>query len=73
MPPRLPWLCRLDKFCLARWCVLQAEFEADPAAMKAARISLLRLMASDLGLTAAGRARLGLTVAPPAAPNPYLD
>ncbi len=39
----------------------------------AARISLLRLLAGDLGLTAAGRARLGLTVAPPAEPDPYLD
>ena len=35
--------------------------------------SLLRLLAGDLGLTAAGRARLGLTAAPPAEPDPYLD
>ena len=71
--PKLPWLHRVDKYCLSLWCVLLAEFEADPRAMKAARISLLRLMASDIGLSAAGRARLGLTVAPPAEPDPYLD
>ena len=71
--PKLPWLHKIDRYCLAMWCVLQAEFEGDPAAMMPARISLLRLLASDLGLTAAGRARLGFTVAPPAEPDPYLD
>ena len=71
--PALPWLHRVDKYCFALWCVLQAEFERNPAAMMAARISLLRLIAGDLGLTAAGRARLGFTAAPPAEPDPYLD
>ena len=71
--PKLPWLHQVDKYCLALWCCLQAEFEADPGSMMAARISLLRLLAGDLGLTAAGRARLGVTVAPPADPDPYLD
>ncbi len=46
---------------------------ASPATIKAARISLLRLLAGDLGLTAVGRARLGLTVVAPAEPDPYLD
>ena len=73
MLPALSWLHRLDRYCLAAWCCLQAEFEADPAAMQAARLSLLRLLAGDLGLTAAGRARLGFAVAPPAEPDPYLD
>ncbi len=41
--------------------------------MLPAPVSLLRLLAGDLGLTAAGRARLGVTVAPPADPDPYLD
>ena len=73
--PKLPWLHRVDKYCFALWCCLQAEFERDPASMMAARISLLRLMAGDLGLTAAGRARLGFTMAPPAEPgdDPYFD
>ena len=71
--PALPWLHRLDRHCLAMWCVLQAEFERDPAAMMAARISLLRLLAGGLGLTAAGRARLGFTVVAPAEPDKYLD
>ena len=71
--PALPWLHRVDKYCFALWCVLQAEFERNPAAMMAARISLLRLIAGDLGLTAAGRARLGFTQAPPAEPDRYLD
>ena len=64
---------RLDRHCLAMWCVLQAEFKRDPAAMLPARISLLRLLAGDLGLTAAGRARLGFTVVAPTEPDPYLD
>ncbi len=71
--PSLPWLCKLDRYCLAGWCCLQAEFEQDPTSMLAARISLLRLLAGDLGLTAAGRARLGFTVISPAEPDPYLD
>ncbi len=71
--PALPWLHRLDRYCFAAWCCLQAEFKRDPAAMMPARLSLLRLLAWDLGLTAAGRARLGFMVAPPAEPDPYLD
>ena len=71
--PKLPWLHRTDKYCFAMWCCLQAEYEQNPASMKAAKYSILRLLAGDLGLTAAGRARLGFTMAPPAEPDPYLD
>ena len=72
--PVLPWLCVTDRYCFSMWCVLQAEFERDPAVTLAARISLLRLLANDLGLTAAGRARLGFTLTPPPSePDPYFD
>ena len=71
--PKLPWLHHTDKYCFAMWCCLQAEYEQNPASMKAAKYSILRLLAGDLGLTAAGRARLGFTMAPPAEPDPYLD
>lgn len=54
-------------------CCLQAEFEQDLTSMLAARISLLQLLAGDLGLTVAGRGRLGFTVVSPTEPDPYLD
>ncbi len=77
--PKLPWLQKTDKYCLAMWCSLQAEFEMaarlDVTAFRPARLSILRLLGSDLGLTGAGRARLGVTMAPPAEPgkDKYFD
>ncbi len=65
----LPWLQRTDKYCFALWVSLQAEFEENPTGMMAARMSILRLLAGDLGLTAAGRARLGFTAASPTGPS----
>ena len=48
--------------------------DAEPSSVPKGRASsLLRLLAGDLGLTAAGRARLGVTAAPPAGADPYFD
>ncbi len=54
------------------YLVIRAAMQADSVPKERAS-SLLRLSASDVGLTAAGRARLCLTMAPPAEPDPYLD
>jgi phage terminase small subunit len=43
------------------WCNLQAELEAAPDRMLAARIGQLRALGSDLGFDPASRARLGVT------------
>ncbi len=71
--PQMPWLERIDRYSFGMWCHLEGQFEQDPHSMKAALISILRLLAGDLGITAAGRARLGFTMAPPADPDPYFD
>ena len=64
---RLHWLTKTDGPIYATWCQLQAEFEAAPTEMMTARLAQLRLLASDLGLTGSGRARLGVTTTPPGA------
>ena len=58
------WLADADSPKAWLFCHLQAEAEADPAAMTAARIGQLRALGSELGFDPASRARLG--TAPPA-------
>lgn len=57
--PILHWLTSADSSTFAQWCVLQAEFEKDPAAMTASRISQIRALAGELGMTPSARTRLG--------------
>ena len=47
------------------WVYLQAEFEADPAMMTAARIAQLRALGSELGLDPSSRARAGFQLKKP--------
>ena len=56
--PRLPWVVFVDGPMLGLWCVLQAELEADPVAMNSARISQLRSVAAELGMSPSSRTRL---------------
>jgi len=65
--PRLHWLTKTDGPLFSTWCALQAAFESAPDEMHTARLAQLRLLASDLGLTGSGRARLGVGVEPPGA------
>jgi phage terminase small subunit len=57
--PLLPWLVRVDSETLATWCVLASEFHRDPHGMLAARISQMRTLAAELGMTPSGRTRIG--------------
>lgn len=50
---------QLDAHVLAAWCCLMAEFEKDPKAMTASRISQMRALAGTLGMTPSDRARMG--------------
>lgn len=61
------WLADADSPKAHMWCVLQAEWEADPVAFLSARISQLRALGSELGFDPASRARLGT---PASAPDP---
>jgi len=54
--PRMVWLGEIDSAMLAAWCSLFAEFEADQA-MSAPRISQMRGLAAELGLTPSARTR----------------
>ena len=56
---KLDWLTAADSDTLALWCGLQIEAETCLAEMTAARISQLRTLSAELGLTPAGRARIG--------------
>ena len=58
---KLTWLTRFDIQTFAMWAALTSEFEADPVAMNTARLNQLRLIAGEIGLTASGRARLGVS------------
>ena len=74
-PRILTWLTRFDIQTFAMWAALASEFEADPVAMNTARLNQLRLIAGEIGMTATGRARLGISSEPPE-PDPaakYLD
>jgi phage terminase small subunit len=51
-------LSRVDGRMFAVFCVLAAEFEADPAGMSAARITQMRLIAGSFGMDPTGRLRL---------------
>lgn len=53
------WLAEADSAACWGFVVLQAEFEADPAAFNAARITQWRTLAAEIGLTPSSRARLG--------------
>src|SRR5687768_12733153 len=57
--PLLPWLARVDSETLAAWCCLAAEFSAAPDRMLSARISQMRTLAAELGMTPSARTRLG--------------
>ena len=54
-----PWLAPLDAYKLHLFVELQAQFEASPRKMVAARIAQLRAVASEIGLDPSARARLG--------------
>jgi phage terminase small subunit len=68
--PLLPWLGRVDSETLAAWCALSAEFQRNPENMNAARISQMRVLAAELGMTPSARTRL---IAPhePKEPSKY--
>ncbi len=73
---QLTWLTPYDTQSLGIWCALTAEFEADPISMTSARLNQLRLIAGEIGMTVAGRARLGVSTEPPGPPDPadkYLE
>jgi hypothetical protein len=53
------WLTWADSVKARMWCYMQAEFDADPEAMSAARIGQLRILGSELGMDSAGRQRIG--------------
>lgn len=73
--PGLYWLHKLDGGIYAVYCALQAEFESNTSGMQTARISLLRQIGNDLGISSVGRARLGLPAEEPAPrqPDAYFD
>jgi phage terminase small subunit len=54
--PRLPWLGEIDSAMLAAWCSLYSELEADPT-LAAPRISQMRGLVAELGLTPSARTR----------------
>ncbi|MEM8770432.1 MAG: hypothetical protein AAGD92_02170 [Pseudomonadota bacterium] len=56
------WLTTFDTARAHMWCVLQAEFLAEPKAFNAAMISQLRALGSELGLDPSSRARMGKKV-----------
>jgi hypothetical protein len=62
------WLTWADGPKALMWCHLQAEFEADPAGMRSARITQLRALGSELGFDQAARTRMG--IASPKPPSP---
>ena len=53
------WLSRADSPTAYMWVHLQAEFEASPTGMLAARIGQLRALAGCLGFDPGSRARFG--------------
>ena len=57
--PKLDWLTTVDSPVLALWCGLEVEVQTDLEDMTASRISQWRTLASELGMTPAGRARIG--------------
>lgn len=61
------WLSRTDSPTCFMWVHMQAEFEAAPDKMLAARIGQLRSLAGSLGFTPGDRARMGT---PPAKDDP---
>lgn len=57
---QLPWLAQADSYTLALWCEMEAEHrEGGIRHMDSARITQYRLLANELGMTPAGRAKLG--------------
>lgn len=62
--PKLEWLTEVDSDTLALWCGLQAEYESNLADMPSSRISQIRVLAAELGMTASGRARIGASGKP---------
>jgi len=52
------YLARLDGMALATYCELAAEFIADPPAFPPQKLSQMRGLMSELGLTPSGRAKL---------------
>jgi len=62
--PKLDWLTEVDSDMLALWCGLQAEHESNLEDMPSSRISQMRTLAAELGLTASGRARIGASGKP---------
>jgi len=70
--PLLHWLSRADSETFAAWCSLTAEFAKDPERMQSARISQMRVLAAELGMTPSARTRLG-AMGEAKAPNKYLD
>ena len=63
--PQLTWLTPVDATALAAWCALEAERRADPAGMLAARLTQWRCLMAELGLTVAGRTRIGASTEKP--------
>ncbi len=57
--PLLTWLAEADSPTLALWCELEMEVRRSVADMTASRISQWRALASELGMTPSGRARIG--------------
>ena len=53
------WLTEFDAPKAFMWVHMQAEFEANPACMTAARIGQLRAVGSELGLDPSSRQRMG--------------
>lgn len=59
-----PWLREPDSNTLRNYCALQVEFEDDSQGMPAARIAICVKLGAELGLTPAGRARIGAATQP---------
>lgn len=55
---RAPWLTEADSEMLAMYCIEAAGYRRRPKAWTAADRNSLRIMANELGLTGAGRARV---------------
>lgn len=55
----LPWLGEADSYALALWCKMEADHrESGLRHMNSAGITQYRLLASELGMTPAGRSKL---------------
>jgi phage terminase small subunit len=61
-----------DAAKLARYCCIEAEFRADPAAFPSAKLAQLRLMERDLYLDPEARAKVG-GVSKARTGNPFED